>query len=178
MAAQPGARTLLLSVAVILVVVGCGSWWRHQQRAAQERVARELCVNRGNQINARLEPIRADQQALQQIAAERYKSTPQPAAPDPKTASRYSQLDRQLDEERYQEQLAAWRWREEQRRTRWQQTQAERRQRVVQQLSVHLEELAAIDQQLVRAGQPNEAAIARLSDCDTAATASAQGARW
>ena len=176
MAYKPGARALVLSVAVILLLAGCGNWWHRQQRAAQERLARELCINRRNQISERLEPIRADQQALRDIAAERYSGTPQPLAPDPQTASRYSQLDRELDEERYQDQLAAWRWRDRQGRARWQQTQRERRQRVEQQLIAHLNALAAIDPELVHERQPDEAAITRLSDCDAAAAAaSAQG---
>ena len=183
MAPKPGVRALVLSAAVLLLLAGCGSWWQEQQRAAQARLARERCINRRNTISERLEPIRADQRVLQSIADERYSASPQPPAPDPQNASRYSQLDRELDEERYQDELSAWRAAEEQRRARWQQAQNERRQQAEQQLSAHLKELAAIEPELVRNGQTNEPAIARVSNCDApsdatvSSQASSQGPR-
>lgn len=166
MAPQPGPRSLLISVAVLLLLAGCGTWWQQQQRAARERLARELCRNTSAQISRRLAPITADQLALQRLSQERYIPTAAPAPPDPERSSRFSQLDRELDDERFQQQRAAWQDLEQQRRARWEQNQQQRRERVEQQLEGHLQQLAAINPRLVVGTSTNQAEIKRLSSCD------------
>jgi septal ring factor EnvC (AmiA/AmiB activator) len=63
-------------------------------------------------------------------------------------ASRYSQLDQQLDNERYIAELDAWRLREQQRRQRWLEGQNARKQHVQQRLNEHQRELSALEPRL------------------------------
>ncbi|MBM5802089.1 MAG: hypothetical protein FJ077_14980 [Cyanobacteria bacterium K_DeepCast_35m_m2_023] len=152
-------------MAVTLLLAGCANWWQHQQKTREQHLERERCLQRRTLISQRLVPIEADQRALAQIRAERYVPTPRPLPPDPALASRYSQLDQQLDQERYLDRLGAWRWRERQRRQRWQQTQNERATRVQRQRRRHLALLAAVDPQLVSADAIHASRVAQLSRC-------------
>ena len=167
MAPKAGLRSLVLAISATLLLAGCGTWWQWQQQALQRRLAAERCRQQRATIDAVLAQATADQLALKTITAEPYKPTPMPAPPDPDLASRFSQLDRQLDNERYEVQLAAWREREAQRRSRWQETQQERSGRVNNQLRQHVKALSAIDPNLVRNGRPDPVAIARARRCPT-----------
>ena len=163
MAPKLAPRLWVLFMAALLLA-GCGTWWQ-QQQAWQRRQAQERCLKRRSAIEQQLALIRSGQQALRAMAAQIYRPTPKPKPLDPQLASRFSQLDRQLDEERYGAALTAWRLDEQQRRKRWQRSQRERRQRLEAQLNRHLVALAGVDPGLVSSGQPDLAEIARLSDC-------------
>ena len=73
-----GRRPLLLGLAITLLLAGCGSWWRFQQRTLQQQQAHARCLQQRAAIAERLEPIRADQRALKTIASEPYVPTPGP----------------------------------------------------------------------------------------------------
>ena len=165
MAPSTGRRVLPIAIAVTLLLAGCGAWWRYQHRAMQQRLAHERCLQKRSAIAQRLEPIKADQEALATIAAEPYVPTPRPQPPDPALASRYSLLDRQLDEERHAEQVRAWTERERQRRERWLDNQRQRSARVEQQLRRHLAELAALDASLVTGDTVNRQQLNRARRC-------------
>lgn len=165
MAPKPAPQPWVLAIATVLLLAGCGTWWQQQQQAWQRRQDHERCLKRRSAIERQMALIRADQQTLRAVEAESYKPSPAPRPIDPELASRFSQLDRQLDEERYNAALSAWKQAEEQRRQRWQLTQNERRQRLKTQLARHAASLAGLDRRLVSAGQPDPVQIARLSTC-------------
>jgi hypothetical protein len=168
MAPKAGLRSLVLATSATLLLAGCGTWWQLQQQTLQRRLAAERCRQQRASIDAVLAQAKADQRALDSITAEVYKPTPTPAPPDPELASRFSELDRQLDNERYDQQLAAWREREVQRQARWGETKRERSGRASNQLRQHVKALGAIDSNLVRNGRPNPVAIAKARRCPTA----------
>ena len=167
MAPKPGPRSLVISVAVLLLLLaGCGNWWQQQERAARERKARELCIDTRNQVTQLLGPIKTEQQALARINRERYVPSAAPSAPDPAQANRFSQLDRELDQERFEQQWLNWRSQEQQRRSRWDLNQRERRGAVQERLDQHLKQLITINPDLVRGAMINTDAVARLSRCE------------
>jgi len=161
-------RQLLLAAAVTLLLAGFGSWWQHHRNVTRQR-AHQRCLAQRQRIALALQPLSADQQALATLAAERYTPSPRPPAPDPRLAERFSQLDREIDQERYNQQLQAWRRRETAARGRWQQTHSERVNRVKARLAQHTAALAALNGALVSGGKPDPAAIRRLSDCSSTA---------
>jgi len=130
----PHHRTGALATATaLLLVAGCTPWWqRHpaSQPDGQQTLCKALAAEQ-QQLNQQLQ---TESQALAALTKEPYAPSPAPEPPDPVMASRYSQLDQQLDDERYAAELDAWRLREDQRRQRWNDTQRERRQRLQQRL--------------------------------------------
>ena len=166
MAPPLARRSLVLSLlASGLVLAGCGTWWQQHQQAQQRRLAHERCIQQRSTLTQLINAIDADQLAQKSIAGQVYRPTTQPAAPDPELASRFSQLDRELDQERYLKEMAAWNALETQRRNVWQQDQRQRQQRVNQRLDARLQELTTLDPTLVIGGQPNRSAIARRLQC-------------
>lgn len=163
--ASPLGRHALVPccLAASLLLGGCTPWWQQQER--QQRQALEQCLDRRERLQQVQQQLDADQSALASLAAERYQPTPQPQAPDPDLASRFSQLDQLLDQERYADQLDAWRQREQPRQQRWQNNQRQRSQRVQQRLDTRLQQLKAIDPALVTATGADRAAMARLQRC-------------
>ena len=136
----------LLVVSVLLLLPGCSPWWQRQPASPDKLQQQCQALDRERQS---LEQQRqADGQGVAAIAAEVYQPSPAPKAPDPDVASRYSQLDQQLDDERYNAELDAWRLREQQRRQRWLEGQNERRKRVQQRLNEHRLGLDALEPRL------------------------------
>ncbi|MFM1812328.1 MAG: hypothetical protein RLZZ336_1266 [Cyanobacteriota bacterium] len=136
----------LLLATVVLLLAGCTPWWQRQP-THQDKLqlqCKSLEAERQSLEQQRL----ADAQGLAAIAAEAYQPSPAPQAPDPELASRYSQLDREIDEERYAAAREAWRQREQQSRQHWSDNQKERRQRLQQRLNDHSSALAALERQL------------------------------
>ena len=165
--APPLARRSLV-VAVVasgLLLAGCGSWWRQHQLAQQRREAHARCIEQRATLTQLIGAIEADQRALKTLSEQVYTPTRRPPPPDPDLADRFSQLDRELDQERYLKESAAWNASEVQRRRLWQQGQLQRQQRVRQRLDTSLQELMRRDSTLVIGGQPNRSAIARRTLC-------------
>ena len=162
-----GLRPLVVALAVTVLLAGCGTWWQLQQQALQRRLAVERCRQKRASIDQVLDQAKVEQQAVDRLAAEVYRPTAAPPAPDPELANRYSQLDRQLDEERYTQQREAWQASETLRRQRWQRSWQQRRQRAKQRLAVHIADLRTIDAKLVRNGRLDAAAIAQARRCPT-----------
>jgi hypothetical protein len=136
----------LLVVSVVLMLQGCSPWWQRQPASQDQLQQRCKALKREHQSLA--QQRQADAQGLVAIAAEVYQPSSAPKAPDPDVARRYSQLDQQLDDERYNAELDAWRLREQQRRQRWLEGQNERKQRVQQRLNEHQRELSALEPKL------------------------------
>jgi len=137
----------LLSVSVVLLLAGCSPWWQRQP-ADRDSAAQQQCRAAEAERLALERQRQADTGALVTLAAEPYQPSPAPRAPDPELASRYSQLDRELDDERYASELEAWRQREQQRRQRWSDQQRQRRQRLQQRLDEHSRASAALEPRL------------------------------
>lgn len=168
--APPLARRSLVVTALVTAVAsgllaGCGGWWRQHQRAQQRREAQERCIEQRATLTQLIGAIEADQRALKTLTEQVYTPTRRPPPPDPELADRFSQLDRELDQERYLKQSAAWNASEAERRRLWEQGQLERQQRVRQRLDARLQELTKVDPALVIGGQPNRSAIARRTLC-------------
>ena len=136
----------LLLVSVVLLLPGCSPWWQRQP-AGQDKL-QQHCKALARERQDLEQQRQADSQGLVAIAAEVYQPSPAPKAPDPDVASRYSQLDQQLDDERYNAELDAWRLREQQHRQRWIERQSERQQRVQQRLNDHRQGLNALGPKL------------------------------
>jgi hypothetical protein len=130
----------------VLLLPGCSPWW--QRRPASPDKLQQQCKALDRERQSLDQQRQADAQGLAAIAAEVYQPSPAPKAPDPDVASRYSQLDQQLDDERYNAELDAWRLREQQRRQRWLDGQNKRRQRVQQRLNEHRLGLDALEPRL------------------------------
>jgi hypothetical protein len=139
----PLAWLLLVSV---LLLPGCSPWWQRQPASPDK--LQQQCKALDRERQSLDQQRQADAQGLAAIAAEVYQPSPAPKAPDPDVASRYSQLDQQLDDERYNAELDAWRLREQQRRQRWLEGQTERRQRLQQRLNEHRLGLDALEPRL------------------------------
>jgi len=166
MAMKLNPKALLLSAAVMVLLAGCTTWWQ-QQQAWQRRQAVERCQQRRAAIEQQLGHYEVAQQTLRQIDAARYRPSAAPEPIDPEQASRYSQLDRQLDEERYNIAYSAWQQEEQQRRELWLSEQQQRRQQAKRRRSEAIEALARLEPSLVSAGAPAEAQVANLSHCGT-----------
>lgn len=137
----------LLLASVVLLLAGCTPWWQRQPAGltdAQQQRCKAVEVERLALENQR----QADAKALATLSAESYQPSPAPQAPDPELASRYSQLDREIDDERYANQLADWRLAEQQRHALWTEQQRQRRQRLQQRLNEHSSALTALAPQL------------------------------
>lgn len=166
---RAGVRAVSVAgVLAMLLLAGCSTWWQQQRQVARQRL-HQRCLDQKRRIGLVMQQISADQAALATLAAERYVPSAQPSAPDPRLAQRYSQLDREIDLERYNQQLEAWQRRERVALERWQQTQGERRTRVQQRLAQHTNQLANLGRRLVRRGRPDPAAIVKSSDCSATA---------
>jgi len=136
----------LLLASVVLLLTGCSPWWQRQP-ASRDKLQPQ-CKALARERQDLEQQLQADAQGLAAIAAEVYQPSPAPKAPDPDVASRYSQLDQQLDDERYNAELNAWRLREQQRRQRWLEGQTERRQRLQQRLNERRLGLDALEPRL------------------------------
>jgi hypothetical protein len=159
-------KALLLSAAVMVLLAGCTTWWQ-QQQAWQRRQAMQRCQQRRAAIEQQLGRYEVAQQTLRQIDAALYRPSTAPEPIDPELASRFSQLDRQLDEERYNAAYSAWQQEEQQRRELWLREQQQRRRQATLRRSEAIEKLAQIEPSLVSAGAPAEAQVANLSHCGT-----------
>jgi hypothetical protein len=137
----------LLLASVVLLLAGCTPWWQRQP-ASQDSRLQQQCQALEAQRQGLEQQRQADAQGLAAVTAEAYQPTPAPQAPDPELASRYSQLDREIDEERYATALETWRQREQQRRQRWTDNQRDRRQRLQQRLNDHSKRLRALEARL------------------------------
>jgi len=124
----------LATAAALLLVAGCTPWWQRHP-ASQPEGQQQRCSALAAEQQQLNQQLQAESQALTALAKKPYVPSPAPEPPDPALASRYSQLDQQLDDERYAAELDAWRLREDQRRQRWNGTQGERRQRLQQRLT-------------------------------------------
>jgi TolA-binding protein len=137
----------LVTAMGILLLAGCTPWWQRHP-ASQPDGGQQHCKALAAEQQLLERQRQADTQALTALAREPYPPSPVPEPPDPELAKRYSQLDQQLDDERYDAELEAWRLREEQRRQRWTETQRDRRLRLQQRLDDHNRGLAALKPKL------------------------------
>lgn len=137
----------LVTAMVILLLAGCTPWWQRHP-TSQPEGRQPHCQALAAQQQLLEQQRQADAQALTALAREPYPPSPVPEPPDPELAKRYSQLDQQLDDERYDAELDAWRLREKQRRQRWTESQRDRRLRLQQRLDDHNRGLAALKPKL------------------------------
>jgi hypothetical protein len=158
------ARVWLPVLAALLLLAACGTWL-HQQQNWQRRQALERCQKRRAAIEQQLGRFEVAQQTLRQIDTARYRPSPAPEPIDPERASRFSQLDRQLDAERYAAARNAWMAQERQRQALWRSEQQQRREQARQRRDQAIEQLGQIEPSLVSAGAPDPAQVASLSNC-------------
>ena len=137
----------LVTAMGILLLAGCTPWWQRHP-ASQPDGRQQHCKALAAEQQLLEQQRQADPQALTALAREPYPPSPVPEPPDPELAKRYSQLDQQLDDERYDAELEAWQLREKQRRQRWTETQRDRRLRLQQRLDDHNRGLAALKPKL------------------------------
>lgn len=152
------------AVTAAIFLAGCGTWWQ-QQQAWQRRQSYERCQKRRVAIEQQLSQIDRAQDSLRKIEAERYQASPAPKPIDPELASRFSQLDRQIDEERYLAALSTWKQQEQQRLAQWQKQQQQRRDEAQLQRTAAISKLTTIDTSLMKNGTPDAAQLDRLRTC-------------
>jgi hypothetical protein len=164
-----------LAMAAALLLSGCQAlppWLRQLDRsrnAGQQQLeqALERCRQQQPQVELLLRQLQADAQAISTLEAERYSPSRKPQPPDPRLAARFSQLDRELDQERYDQEMARWSSREQQRQANWQQDHKQRLEQVQLQRSRHLAQLARLNPALAAGpeGRLDADAVRRFSLC-------------
>ncbi|MCP9774372.1 hypothetical protein [Cyanobium sp. WAJ14-Wanaka] len=101
-------KTGLGVVALALLVGGCQSWlpWNNQGNGGSP--GQGNCRLSPEQLNTQTKGLALQQKALASIKAEAFIPPTKPTAIDPALAERYTQEDRDLDEQRYQTALLDW----------------------------------------------------------------------
>ena len=101
---RPPAQTRRVGLALLLaaLVGGCQS----RRQPPSEQLVR--CLRDQSQLVAQVAGLKPQLQALATIKQERFVPPAKPTPIDPELAERYSQEDRELDEQRYQSSLLVW----------------------------------------------------------------------
>jgi len=99
------AKTRMAGVLLILGVL-VGGCQKAKQQPPNEQLVR--CLRDKSQLVAQVAGLKPQLQALATIQQDRFVPPAKPTPIDPEMAERYSQEDRELDEQRYQSSLLAW----------------------------------------------------------------------
>lgn len=139
---------------------------RQQQARQQERLAR--CEQQRNTLSPLVESFRQRRAQLLAINAEAYTPSPGPRPLDPEEQRRLAIYDQEIEQEQYQQALAAWEAREAQRFMAWRSEHAVRRDQAAAALASAAQRLRAIAPSVVSGSRPPElqrAALQRLLSC-------------
>lgn len=137
---QRSTASLLLATLVALTLLGCdGAEQQRQQEAERQRAAaaerqRQLnalvkrCRDQQPAVQRQLEKLRRSNMELARLKEQTYTPLSKPAAPNPELLERFTRDDQELELERYEQALTAWRDNDRARRRIWQGEQAVQRQ--------------------------------------------------
>ena len=150
---------LLLTSFLAAALASCGSDPRQRQAelARQQQLARqrqELAQCRRSQarLPAELAQFRQRAQALAVIDAEQYWPSPAPKPLDPDEQRRLAIYDQEVEQEQYDQAVAAWEVAEAERSARWRRRQASRRAEAAAALASSAEQLRAVSPRLLSSG--------------------------
>ncbi|MEB3263412.1 MAG: hypothetical protein VKJ66_03465 [Synechococcus sp.] len=137
-----------------------------QEQAERERKAQlARCREQGPALAALVEAWRRTEQELADLRLERYRPLPPPPPIDEERESRYRPEDQELDRERYESDLAAWRQQEGERRARWQARQRAQEATLRERQRQDLAALRKLQPAVLRGDRLDEAAVLRHTRC-------------
>lgn len=142
-----------------------------RRRQEQERDEREhkaqlaLCRTQREALLPLVEAWRRSEQELADLRLERYRPLPPPPPIDEERESRYRPEDQELDRERYENDLAAWRQEEGARRARWRSRQRAREATLRDRQRQDLAALRKLQPAVLRGDRLDEAAVVRHTRC-------------
>ncbi|MFY8149750.1 MAG: hypothetical protein ACOVNL_11135 [Prochlorococcaceae cyanobacterium] len=145
-----------------------------QERLARQRAQRErqqqlaLCRRQRTALIEAINAWRRTEQELADLRLERYRPLPPPPPIDEEREQRYRPEDRELDRERYENDLATWRQEESERRARWQARRQARQEELRQRQRRERETLRQLQPAVLQGERLDEAAIARHTHCPEA----------
>lgn len=102
---QPRRLTRSRGACLLLLAALVGGCQKAKQPPSEQLVR---CLRDRGQLVAQVAGLRPQLQALATIKRERFVPPAKPTPIDPELAERYSQEDRELDEQRYQSSLLVW----------------------------------------------------------------------
>ncbi len=126
--------SLFFATLIALTLLGCNGAERQkrEQAAAAQRQLRALVSRcRGQQpaVQRHLQELQRSSSELANLKQQAYSPPLKPAAPDPEPTARFTREDQELEQERYEQALAAWRSSDRAARLYWQGEQEAKRQR-------------------------------------------------
>ncbi|MCT0223619.1 hypothetical protein [Synechococcus sp. CS-1328] len=140
---------------------------RQRREQAQQRLQADLarCRQQRQPMLTLVTELRRTRQSLADLRLEGYDPSPRPRPPDEELEARYRPEDQELDRERYEAALAAWKQAEWQRRGRWEARHRERRAVLETQQRQQLAELRRLNPSLLKGDRFEEQDVARYSHC-------------
>jgi hypothetical protein len=139
---------------------------RQQRARQQERLAR--CDQQRNTLSPLVKSFQQRRAQLLAINAEAYVPSPGPRPLDPDEQRRLAIYDQEIEQEQYQQALAAWEAREAERFTAWRNEHAARREEAATALASAAQRLRAIAPGVVSGSRPpalQRGALQRLLSC-------------
>ena len=131
---RPATASLFFATLLALTLLGCNGaerQRREQAAAAQRQLSALVSRCRGQQpaVQRQLQELRRSSSELANLKQQTYLPLRKPVAPDPELMARFTRDDQELEQERYQQALAAWRSSDRAERSYWQGEQEAKRQR-------------------------------------------------
>jgi len=139
---------------------------RQQRARQQERLAR--CEQQRNTLSPLVQSFQQRRARLLAINAEVYSSSPGPRPLDPEEQRRLAIYDQEIEQEQYQQALAAWEAREAERSMAWRSEHAARRDEAAAALASAAKRLRAIAPSVVSGSTPpalRSGALKQLLSC-------------
>ncbi|MCT0216759.1 hypothetical protein KQ298_10545 [Synechococcus sp. CS-1330] len=126
--------SIFFATLMALTLLGCtgAEQKKREQAAAAQRQLRALVSRcRGQQpaVQRHLQELQRSSSELANLKQQAYSPLRRPAAPDPELMARFTREDQELELERYEQALAAWRSSDRAERRDWQEEQEAKRQR-------------------------------------------------
>lgn len=128
------SASLFIATLLALTLLGCSGAERQKREeaaAAQRQLSSLMSRCRGQQpaVQRQLQELRRSTSELANLKQQAYSPLRRPAAPDPELMARFTREDQELEQERYEQALAAWRSSDRAERRYWQGEQEAKRQR-------------------------------------------------
>ena len=128
------SASLFFATLLALTLLGCNGAERQKRElaAAAQRQLSSLVIRCRSQqpaVQRHLQELRRSTSELVNLKQQPYSPLRRPAAPDPELMSRFTREDQELEQERYEQALAAWRSSDRAERRYWQGEQEAKRQR-------------------------------------------------
>ena len=117
-------RPLAITVLLMLLVSGCSGrdpreLERQRAEKAQQELTRQRCARDRRVLPPLLAALSNAEERVAAIAAEGYVPSPGPKPLDPSEQERLAVYDQEVEQEQYNQALAAWQEREQQRESLW-----------------------------------------------------------